>query len=105
MIKRLALTLGLLSIAAVSSAAVQSPGKNGGPEVIGLKMGDMELPFQHWKHQTRLHYECYHCHNTKIGKIDNWGKDTAHTICIACHELEDKGPTTCLQCHPKAKKS
>lgn len=105
MMKRLVLVLGLLSIAAVSAAAVTTAPKDPGPEVIRLKMGDMELPFQHWKHQKSLNQECYHCHNTKIGKIDRWGKDTAHKVCIACHELEDKGPTTCLQCHPKKTKS
>lgn len=105
MMKRLALVLGLLSVAAVCSAAATTTTKDIGPEVIKLKMGGMELPFQHWKHQKSLKQECYHCHNTKIGKIDGWGKETAHTVCIACHELEDKGPTTCLQCHPKKKSS
>jgi len=105
MMKRLVLVLGLLSIAGVSAAAVTTATKDPGPEVIRLKMGDMELPFQHWKHQKSLNQECYHCHNTKIGKIDHWGKETAHKVCIACHELEDKGPTTCLQCHPKKQKS
>jgi len=104
MIKRLVLVLGLLSMAVVSYAAVATTPVDNGPEVIRLKMGDMELPFKHRQHQKILNQECYHCHNTKIGKIDKWGKDTAHTVCIACHELEDKGPVNCLQCHPKGKK-
>jgi hypothetical protein len=103
MIKRTVLILGLLSIATVSLAAVTATSKDSGPEVINLKMGDMKLPFQHWTHQKSLKGECFHCHNTKIGKIDGWSKDTAHKICIACHELEDKGPVACLQCHPKKK--
>lgn len=103
MMKRLVLILGLLSIATVSSAALTEPPKNAGPEVIKLKMGDMDLPFKHWAHQKSLNNECFHCHNTKIGKIDNWGKDTAHKVCIACHDLEDKGPVACLQCHPRKK--
>jgi predicted CXXCH cytochrome family protein len=102
MIKQLVLMLVLLSIAAVSSAAVAETPKDKGREVIKLKMGDMELPFKHWKHQKSVNGECFHCHNTKIGKIDNWGKDTAHKVCIACHELEDKGPVTCRQCHGKS---
>jgi len=105
MIRRLVLVLGLLSIAGVSSAATQGNPTNVGPEVIKLKMGDMQLSFKHWEHQKNVNNECFHCHNTKIGKIDNWGKDTAHKVCIACHELEDKGPVTCLQCHPKTKTS
>jgi len=105
MIRRLVLVLGLLSIAGVSSAATQGKPANSGPEVIKLKMGDMQLPFKHWEHQKNTNNECFHCHNTKIGKIDNWGKDTAHKVCIACHELEDRGPVSCLQCHPKDKTS
>ncbi|HEY5513969.1 MAG TPA: cytochrome c3 family protein [Geomonas sp.] len=104
MIKRLVLMLVLLSMVAVSSAAFAEAPKDKGPEVIRLKMGDMELPFKHWKHQKATNNECFHCHNTKIGKIDNWGKDTAHKVCIACHELEDKGPVSCRQCHVKPKK-
>ena len=103
MIKRLALVFGLLSMTTLASAAVTEAPANKGREVINVKMGDMELPFQHWKHQSSLNNECYHCHNTKIGKIDGWSKETAHQICIPCHELEDKGPVTCLQCHPKKK--
>jgi len=101
--KRFVLMLALLSIATVSSVALAETPKNNGPEVIKLKMGEMDLQFKHWKHQKSVNNECYHCHNTKIGKIDNWGKDTAHTVCIACHELEDKGPVTCRQCHGKSK--
>jgi predicted CXXCH cytochrome family protein len=103
MMKRIVLILGLLSIATVSVAALPENPKNNGPEVIMLKMGDMNLAFKHWQHQKSLNGECFHCHNTKIGKIDNWGKDTAHKVCIACHDLEDKGPVACLQCHPKKK--
>jgi hypothetical protein len=103
MMKRLVLALGILSMATVSSGAVPDAAKNNGQEVINLKMGEINLPFKHWAHQKSLNNECFHCHNTKIGKIDGWGKDTAHKICIACHDLEDKGPVACLQCHPKTK--
>jgi hypothetical protein len=95
--------LMLLSLTAISSVVLAETPQNKGPEVIKLKMGDMVLPFQHWKHQKSAKYECFHCHNTKIGKIDGWGKDTAHNVCIPCHELEDKGPVTCRQCHTKPK--
>jgi cytochrome c553 len=101
MMKRRMLVLLALSITAISSAALAQATKGDGPEVISLKMGGMTLPFKHWEHQKDLNKECFHCHNTKIGKIDNWGKQTAHTICIACHELEGKGPVSCRQCHTK----
>jgi len=102
--KQLVLVLALLALAAGASAAVTEAPKEKGREIIRLKMGELELPFKHWKHQQTLNNECYHCHNTKIGKIDGWGKDAAHKICIACHELEDKGPITCKQCHPAPEK-
>ena len=103
MIKQGMLVLLALSLTAVSSAALAQAPKERGPEVIRLKMGELELPFKHWAHQKEVNDECYHCHNTTLGKIDNWGKDTAHKICIACHELEGKGPVSCRQCHTKQK--
>ena len=100
--KRIVLMLGLLSIASLSAAAVTEKPQDNGHEIINLKMGDTTMPFKHWSHQKSLNNECFHCHNTKIGKIDGWGnKETAHKICIACHDLEEKGPVACLQCHPK----
>jgi len=102
--KLLLLVLIALSMTAISSAALAQTPKANGREVIKLKMGELQLPFKHWKHQKDLNNECFHCHNTKIGKIDGWGKDTAHKICIACHELEGKGPASCRQCHTKPKK-
>ena len=73
----------------------------GTPDVINFKMGAMTLAFQHKKHLTALNNECFHCHKTENGKIDDWGKETAHTICIPCHDLYEKGPTECKGCHKK----
>ena len=98
------LVLLALSLVAVSGSALAEAPKEKGPEVIRFKMKDLELPFKHWKHQKSLNDECYHCHSTSLGKIDNWGKETAHKLCISCHELEDKGPVYCRQCHTKKKK-
>ena len=104
MMKRVVLVLALLTMAAVASATVTETPKNNGPEIISLKMGTADMPFKHWSHQKSLNNECFHCHNTKIGKIDGWGnKETAHKICIACHDLEDKGPVACRQCHSAKK--
>lgn len=97
--KGLLLVLVALSINVISSAALAQSPKDKGREIINLKMSDLQLPFKHWEHQKNLDNECYHCHNSKIGKIDGWGEETAHTICIACHELEGKGPISCRQCH------
>lgn len=82
--------------------AVAEPPKNIGPDIVNLKMGVMIVPFQHQKHQRILNNECFHCHNKNTaGKIQGWGKETAHVICIACHDLEAKGPVECHQCHSK----
>jgi hypothetical protein len=102
MAKRLiVLTIAFLSLYAMSSTVPAVGAPNPGPEVINLKMGAMSLTFQHKKHQKDLNNECFHCHATVNGKIDNWGKETAHKICIACHDLYDKGPVECHQCHKK----
>ncbi|GFE60903.1 cytochrome c3 family protein [Geobacter sp. AOG2] len=91
----------LLLLCGMSSAVQAAEPPNLGPELINLKMGVMSLSFQHRKHQKDLNNECFHCHARENGKIDNWGKDTAHTLCISCHDLYDKGPVECHQCHKK----
>jgi len=100
--KKRMLVLLALSFTAISGAALAESPKQNGPETITFKMKDLELPFKHWRHQKSLNGECFHCHSTTIGKIDGWGKDTAHKLCVSCHELEDKGPV-CRQCHTKTK--
>ena len=87
----------LLSIPVCIHAA--EPDK--GPEIINLKMGNMDLQFRHWKHQASVRNDCFSCHKTKIGQIDNWGETSAHKICIPCHDLENKGPVLCRECHSK----
>jgi cytochrome c553 len=97
--KRTMSTILLLSLIGVSVSVFAGNPTNLGPEVIKLKMGDLVLPFKHWSHQKRLNNECFHCHATKIGKIEDWSKETAHNLCISCHEIEGKGPVECQQCH------
>ncbi len=100
--KRKILLLALLSIFGVLSIAFAEAPRNPGPEIINLKMGVMVLPFEHRKHQISVNDECFHCHPKQTGgKIDNWGKDMAHELCISCHDLEEKGPIECKQCHKK----
>ena len=96
-----AMTMIFLVALTSMAAAVFAAGTNPGPEVIRLKMGDLVLPFKHWKHQKQLDSECFYCHATTgaVGKIEDWSKDTAHTICISCHELNNKGPVKCKECH------
>jgi predicted CXXCH cytochrome family protein len=85
----------------VSSEGAADAPKDRGPEVINLKMKGMVMPFKHWKHQKEAKSDCRDCHSRKIGKIEGWGEDTAHKVCIPCHDLEEKGPVLCHQCHDK----
>lgn len=72
---------------------------NIGPDTIKLKMGEKTLSFKHWKHQKINNNECFHCHKPQEWKIKKWDKEVAHEICIACHDLNDKGPVECKECH------
>jgi hypothetical protein len=78
--------------------AAETP-QNVGPEIIKLKMGEKTLSFQHRKHQLSNNNECFHCHKPQEWKIKKWDKEVAHQICIACHDLNDKGPVECKGCH------
>jgi predicted CXXCH cytochrome family protein len=93
----------MVTAGALTSVMASQP-VDRGPEIINLKMGVMELRFQHWKHQTSVKNDCFNCHKTKIGVIDGWSKETAHKVCIPCHDLESKGPVQCHECHNKESK-
>ncbi len=62
------------------------------------KMGAVTFP--HKMHQQTVK-NCKTCHATKPGKIEGFGKDAAHKLCIDCHKSKGKGPTTCKACHKK----
>lgn len=66
------------------------------------KMGDVK--FNHKKHQELLKKDCKACHAKKIGKIEGFGKDAAHKLCIDCHKTKSngKGPVSCKACHKKS---
>ncbi len=70
-----------------------------GPEIIKLKMGDIYLNFNHWKHQKSNNNECFQCHNSNGWKIEKWDEEVAHQICISCHQHIKRGPTECNGCH------
>lgn len=92
------LTVALCSFMAGSHAFADAK-KGVGPEFINLKMGAEQMKFLHWKHQASNNNECINCHVTEGGKIEGWGKETAHTLCIPCHDMNEKGPVECKQCH------
>lgn len=91
----------ILSSTLTFAAEKSAPPKDRGREIIKFNMGVVELGFQHWKHQKGVHNDCSSCHKNKIGVIEGWGKDVAHNICIPCHDLENKGPVLCHECHNK----
>ena len=72
-----------------------------GPDVIKFKMGAKTVDFSHYKHQKLVNNQCWECHDKKLGVIDNWSEATAHKLCIACHDLHEKGPIECKECHKK----
>jgi hypothetical protein len=89
-----------LSLIVSQGIAQDTPTKDA-PDVIQLKMGKGSTSFQHKNHQIKMKNECYHCHKTKTGIIDNWSEESAHVLCIACHDLYDNGPLECKGCHTK----
>ena len=104
MLRYLALAL-LLAFLGAASTVVAETLKNPGPEVINFKMGVLQLPFQHWKHQKLAKDDCLQCHDRQGEKIKGWGEASAHKICIPCHDLDSKGPVLCNECHKKAPES
>lgn len=81
------------------AASINSDAQDPGPDSILLKNGSTPLPFTHRKHQNLQSSECFHCHAANKWKIDDWGKEVAHAMCISCHDLNEKGPITCKDCH------
>jgi predicted CXXCH cytochrome family protein len=66
------------------------------------KFGD--VTFDHKKHQELLKKDCKACHTKSIGKMEGFGKDAAHKLCIDCHKAKSngKGPVSCKACHKKS---
>jgi predicted CXXCH cytochrome family protein len=91
----------ILAFLGVASTVLAEPVKNPGPEVYNFKMGNVDMPFRHWKHQKLAKGDCLHCHDREGEKIKGWGEEVAHKICIPCHDLDEKGPVLCHQCHDK----
>lgn len=93
--------IAMAGVISAASSAVMADGGKSGPAVIRFKMGNMTLDFQHEKHIKSVKNECFHCHTKENGKIEGWGEKTAHVVCIPCHDLNEKGPVLCHECHDK----
>jgi len=71
----------------------------------------MELPasqgkviFFHNNHVNEVKGNCKACHQGTPGRIQGFGKEPAHKLCIGCHEPHDdmpEGPINCEGCHTK----
>ena len=88
-----------LFISIIAASTNSDALQNLGPETISLKNGTLPLQFMHRKHQNLNNSECFQCHAEGKWKMDNWGKELAHSMCISCHDLNDKGPVKCEDCH------
>jgi hypothetical protein len=93
----LALLLAAVGNNPVTMAA--DTGRHFGPEIIEFKMGELNLPFEHWNHQKLQESKCFYCHSTNSWLIKVWNKEVAHKMCISCHEQNDRGPVACKECH------
>ena len=69
-------------------------------DVITLPAKNGDVKFSHKKHQQLLK-DCKACHAKTPGKIDGFGKDAAHKLCIGCHKAKKAGPANCGECHKK----
>ncbi len=67
-------------------------------DVIEFPASLGKVSFPHKKHQVILK-GCIKCHETKPGKIIDFGKDWVHRTCKGCHSVMKKGPTSCRDCH------
>ncbi|KAF0221443.1 MAG: hypothetical protein FD174_581 [Geobacteraceae bacterium] len=84
-----ALTLFVTGVALAEETMVL-PGKQAG-----------DVPFTHQKHTEALK-SCQPCHSSESGgKIEGFGKESAHKLCKDCHVQKEAGPTTCSGCHKK----
>lgn len=97
--KNFVLVMSLLAFSIINTSPESRAQQNPGPETMTLKNGTTPLKFTHRKHQQLQNSECFHCHAPTGWKIDNWGKEVAHSMCISCHDLNDKGPVKCEECH------
>jgi predicted CXXCH cytochrome family protein len=89
--KRIIAAMALTIFAAGTALAADTitlPAKNG------------DITFNHKKHQDTLK-DCKACHEKAPGKIEGFGKDSAHKLCKGCHEEKKAGPTKCGECHKK----
>ncbi len=71
-------------------------------DIITLPAKNGDVKFPHKMHQEKLK-NCKLCHEKAPGKIEGFGKDKAHKLCIDCHKSKGAGPVmpNCKQCHKK----
>jgi hypothetical protein len=94
----------VFGFSSMSFSAQEEKVANAGPEIVTLKMGEKVFELKHWQHQKSAKKGgCTNCHRGEIGKIEGWNQEFAHMVCIPCHDLNDKGPVNCKDCHKKKK--
>ncbi len=94
MTKYLAALFAALTVSVVAVAA-------DAPASLTLEAKPGNVTFPHKAHADKM--KCESCHASAAGgKIEGFGKDKAHGLCIECHKKEAKGPAKCAECHKKA---
>lgn len=70
-------------------------------DVITFPAKNGAVQFNHKKHEELVKKNCKTCHEKAPGKMEGFGKDKAHKLCLDCHKSQGKGPVTCKECHVK----
>jgi hypothetical protein len=68
-----------------------------GPETITLtaKNGNVTLP--HAQHAAMI--DCGTCHGEGPPGAIEFDRESAHALCIGCHQERGAGPVKCAECH------
>jgi cytochrome c553 len=91
-------------IIAVFALIFFSAGTSLAADVMTFPAKNGDVTFHHKEHQERIK-NCKTCHTKKIGKMEGFGKDSAHKLCWDCHKAKSNGkgpvPPNCKGCHKK----
>ncbi len=88
-----------ISLSMLATTVFSATQPDPGPGVIDLRNGSKVLVFPHRNHQSLYRGKCHVCHTPDGFKMQNWGKEIAHDLCITCHAQKSHGPSQCVECH------
>jgi hypothetical protein len=91
-----------LFVAMAISAAVASTALAAVKDRMVFPASNGDVVFFHGNHVNEASGTCSVCHErSPEGKIDGFGADFAHKLCVSCHSDPGgaEGPTACDGCH------